>query len=163
MEYKNYQNSILLLFSVFLIFMHGCMSPKEYGGIRPVSSPENTVTIAEIIKGWQNYSIYYADVNPAYPSAILIDPKGDELRLTNDRWVPVKKQDELIELIKWIDMDIDSPPDLLAVLGPDEQVFGYLYTGWHHVLIKLVDSTTLWVDDSPLPINELDDNSMPGD
>lgn len=163
MVHKSCLNLKVFMFSAILFLMHGCVSMNQYGSIIPARSKGDVVAIEEIIKEWQNFNIYYADVNPAYPSAILIDPKWDERHLTNARWIAVKEKDELTELVKWIDLNINFPPDLSAVLGPDKQVFGYMYTGWTHVLIKVVDDKTLWVDDSPLPVIELDDNFLPGE
>ena len=129
----------------------GCASGNRYGKLRPAWSPETRVTIEQLYENRLQYDISYAGISIENPSAIIFDPKGDERKLSSDKWIRVKTQEELVDLIDWVQVNEVSYPVLWKILGPYNQLYGYMYSGWNHVLIKAVDDRTLWVDDLPLP------------
>ena len=105
----------------------------------------------DLIEHWERYDISYAGLSMENPSAVMFDPKGDDRRLTSDKWVPVKTQEELFTLLGWIDHNVHFPPTLWRIIGPDGQLYGYMFTAWYSARIKVIDEKTLWVDDLPLP------------
>jgi len=143
-----YLAAIALFFTTFMI---GCSWLKNYGKLRIESGPGKKVAIEELIERWQSYDVYYAGISLESPSAVMFDPKGDGRKLVSDKWIVVKNQQELSTLVNWIDANIPFSPVLWIVLGPDSQFYGYMYSAWNHVLIKVVDESTLWVDNLPLP------------
>ena len=119
----------------------------RYGKLRT-----SKTNIKEVYRNWKDYHVYYAGPSIGNPSAILFDPKGDPNTLVNDKWIRVKSQEELSELITWLGVGIKFYPVLWRVLSPDNRLYGFMYTSaMSHAVIKVVDNRTMWVDDIPLP------------
>lgn len=84
----------------------------------------------------------------------MFDPKKDSKMLTpSDRWTRVEGRESVTEVIRWL--QVHNHPNyylrLYKILGPDDQLYGYLFTGWHHVVFKVVDERTLFVYGLPDP------------
>jgi len=142
---------LAVIVSVLLFLVSGCSWYKSYGKVRLQSGPGHRVTIQELRENWRDYTIYYAGMSVQHPSAIMFDPKKDSRTLASDKWIKVEDQETLSELISWIQLTTEFYPRLQRILGPDDQFYGYFYSGWDHVLIKVVDERTLWVYDLPMP------------
>jgi len=141
--------ALIVLVLVFLT--SGCSWLKSYGKLRLQSGPGHKVTIEELRENWNDYTIYYAGQSVGLPSAIMFDPKKDSKTLLSDKWIKVEDRETVSELISWIQHSTQFYPRLQRILGPDDQFYGYFYSGWDHVLIKVVDERTLWVYDLPIP------------
>ncbi len=142
------------LLLAFLI--SGCSWLKGYGKIRAQSGPGKRVTIQELRENWHDYTIYYAGyhgkLSIKHPSAVMFDPKKDDRVLVGDKWTKVDDQKTLSELISSIQSHkARYYPSLWRILGPDDQFYGYLFSAWHHVPIKVVDEKTMWVYNLPRP------------
>jgi len=125
---------------------------NHYGKLRPTWLSKDKTSLTEISGNWEDYHVYYAGLSMGNPSAVLFDPKGDNNRLLNDKWIRVKSPEELSELISWLEADIRFYPSLWRVLSPDNRLYGFMYTSaMSHAVIKVVDNRTMWVDDIPLP------------
>jgi len=140
--------AVMVLVVVFLI--SGCSWYRSHGKVRPLSRHEEKLTLQGLIENWQDYAIYYAGSSAQQPSAIMFDPKMDTNTLTSDKWIKVENQETLLELISWLQHTTRFPPRLQRILGPDDQFFGYFYSGWNHVVLKVVDERTLWASDLPV-------------
>lgn len=140
--------AVVMLALVFL--MCGCSWYRSYGKVRELSRHEEKLTIQGLIENWQDYTIYYAGSSAQQPSAIMFDPKNDDRALVSDKWIRVEDQETLSELISWLEHSTRFPPRLQRILGPDDQFFGYFYSGWNHVVLKVVDERTLWASDLPV-------------
>ena len=84
----------------------------------------------------------------------MFDPKKDGKTLVpSDKWTKVEDQESVSEIVSWL--QIHNFPGyflrLYKILGPNDQLFGYLFTGWHHVVFKVVDERTLFVYGLPDP------------
>lgn len=134
-----------------LLMMSGCSWYPGYGKLRIVQGTKEGVSIGELMENWQEYTIFYAGLSVQNPSAVMFDPKNDDKTLVTEKWVEVKDQETLLALIHWLDADVQFYPKLYRIIGPHNQLFGFLYTAWDHVHMKLVDEKTLWIDDLPLP------------
>lgn len=136
------------LFAVFAaLSFFGCMEPGKYGRLG-IAEPD--MTIEQLVKHWQDYRVSYAGVNRTQPTALLFDPKGDDRVLTLHRfWGSVNSQDELSEVIQWM-RPSSTRVVLYKIMGPGNQVFGYLYTFITPPTIKVVDDKTLWVGNMTL-------------
>ena len=147
---------IIVLLSVFL--MSGCSWLKSYGKIRLQTGPGKKVTIQELRDNWHDYSIYYAgyygSLSIKHPSADMFDLKNDKRALVGDKWTKVEDEETLSKLISSIQSQKAMYyPRLWRILGPDDQFYGYLFSGWDRVpvVIKVVDDTTMWVYNLRLP------------
>jgi hypothetical protein len=151
MDMKKYLYPVMInLGLIFLI--SGCSSLKSYGKLGLQYGHGKKVTIQELKENWQDYIVYYAGLSIENPSAIMFDPKEDKRKLEmHEWWVQVKDQEKLSELILWIQADIQFEPLIWRILGPDDKFYGFMYTAWTHVLIKVVDDNTMWVDDLSYP------------
>jgi len=146
---------IIVVVLVFLIY--GCAQLKGYGKIRVLSRHEEKVSLQELEKNWQDYTIYYAGLSVDTAAAIVFDPKNDDKTLTGDKWIKVEDKETLLELIGWIRTYIQFDPRLWRILGPDDQFYGYLFFALGHVVIKSVDDTTMYVYDLPSPLYIVDE------
>jgi hypothetical protein len=146
--------TIFGLIGLFLIY--GCSWLKSYGKIRVLSRHEEKVSIQELEKNWQDYTIYYAGLSVDTAAAIMFDPKNDGKTLIGDRWIKIEDKETLLELIGWIRTYIQFDPRLWRILGPDEQFYGYLFFASDYAVIKAVDDKTMYVYDieSPLYIED---------
>ena len=125
----------------------------SYGKLRVQPRGPERVTIEMLEERWEDYDVYFAGPWIGRPSAVMFDPKDDDRKLVPHKWwVPVKKKEDLLEVVSGVKVGQASFwPIVWRILGPDNQFYGYLYTPWRHVVIKVVDNKTLWVDDIPLP------------
>jgi len=150
MDNKKYL--VITVISVILaFFLYGCLQFESYARLRLQSINGDMVTPQTLKDKWQDYTIYYTGPGVQNPSAILFDPKNDNKTIVNNGWIKVEDQETLSELILWIQFDIHFEPKLWRILGPDNQFYGYIYSYWQHVYMKILDEKTLWVDDLPLP------------
>ena len=151
---------------VLMVLLAGCPLIKNYGKLELQYGPGEKMTIQRLEERWQDYNIYYAGVHIQLPSAVIFDPKDDDRRLlTHERWVHIEDRKELSEVLLWLWGDETSSefyPNLYEILGPDNQLFGYMYTPWDHANIKVIDKKTLWVDDIPVTPVSVGVNVMAG-
>jgi len=124
-----------------------------WGKLRLQPRGVERVTYEMLLENWQDYDVYFAGPWKGRPSAIMFDPRGDDRKLEHHKWwEPIKDEETLAEVAWGIYVgQVSFFPEVWRILGPDNQFYGYMYTAWHHVLIKVVDDRTLWVDDIPLP------------
>ena len=139
------KESILLGLVVLSLFvLEGCSLDQKYGKLW-VGGPGPNVTIRQLYENRENYDIYYAGPSIGSATAILFDPKNDDLKIeTHKYWARVKDADELSTLISFVGI---RQPSLKKVLGPDDRLYGYIYTARAHVLIRVIDEKTIWIDD----------------
>ncbi len=119
---------------VLSVFVLGCAG--DYGKIKTVE--EGEMTVATLVANWSNYNIYYAGSKPEIPIAVLFDPKNDGKNLQVDpRWERVTDEKTLRQMVNFIRLQTPkgvNMPRLWKVLGPDDTLYGYVYT----ILVKLV-------------------------
>ena len=145
---------IIAFFMIFLIY--GCAQLKGYGKITALPRYEEKISLQELEKNWQDYTIYYAGLSVETAAAIMFDPKNDDKTLLGDKWIKIEDKEIMLELLGWIRTYIEFDPRLWRIVGPDEQFYGYLFCACNHVVIKSVDDTTMYVYDleSPLYIED---------
>jgi hypothetical protein len=149
---SNRGNPAALILILILFAFAGCAGLSSYGKLYLPVDGKNRVTIQHLVERWQDYDIYWAGVSTHRPSAILFDPKGDDRVLqVHHWWVKVDRVETLLELVRWIRFDIRYDPAVREVLGPDDLLFGYMYTAWPYARILVKDEKTLWVDDLSMP------------
>jgi len=122
--------------------IYGCVASGKYGRLTLAGSD---MTIKQLVTHWEDYHVSYAGVNKNTANAILFDPKGDDKVITLHKfWAPVKDKSEVSEIIDWMG-PVSSRAALYKIMGPGEQVFGYIYMLRASPLIKVVDERTLWI------------------
>jgi hypothetical protein len=134
--------------------MLGCSLIKGYGIIRLASEQGEGMTIQKLQENWKDYHVSYAGNSPGVPAGIMFDPKDDGRELVGDTWTRVKDGKTVSEIISWISTYTGFYPRLHVVLGPDKQLFGYIFYPWGSgdIVAKLIDERTLYVYDLPSPV-----------
>jgi len=154
------RKNLYLTFIVFVLifFISGCSHFSRYGKLRQQSRDGNRVTIQDLKENWNDYIIYYAgyygSLSIKHPSAVMFDPRNDSKKLVGDKWTMVKDKHTLSELISSIQSQESIGgfyPRLWRILGPDEELYGFLFTAWDHVVTKVIDDKVMWVYDLPSP------------
>ena len=88
-------------------------------------------------------------------SGIIFNPKRDNKELLlGDMWVKTNDQTTIADIVKGMKNSTFSEfiPTLYTMLGPEDAFYGYLFTGWFHIVLKKIDDNTLSVyglDDPP--------------
>jgi len=147
---KNRFGSVLVLAALALTVC-GCAS---YGYVRSQMVYGNRITVQNLVKDWQDYTVYFTGHGRGHPSAVLFKPKGDDRVIIADRWWKVETYEILTDLVDSIQRQLPIPyyyPRLLELLGPDNHRYGYVFTSWDHVVVKLIDVRSIVIYDLPLP------------
>jgi len=150
MDRNNFIYKILIIMALVL-FAAAC---SNYGKLRYQNPSRAEVTVEDLINTWDAFHVYYSgyDVNNA--AGILFDPKADDKTLKpTDRWIKVADKETILELTSWIKLD-DIPgylPNVHKIYGPDDALYGYIYSGWYHAVAKVIDENSMLVYDLPDP------------
>ncbi len=154
---------------IFAFLISGCAWTQKYGKIRAQPDSTEKMTPQRLWDTRDDYIIYYAgyygNVSIKHPSAVMFDPKGDDRVLKGDRWTKVTNDIWLAKLIRSIEIQesLGGPVSKLwRILGPDDQFYGYMFSGWNHVVMKEVDDRTMLVYDIPQPGSLNSPLNMPG-
>jgi len=123
-----------------------------YGKIRPQPWHGERVTIQELQKNWEDYTIHYAGLSLGTVAGIMFDPNNDNRTLTGEKWVKVEDQETLAELIGWMKTYTGYNPQIWRILGPDDQFYGYLHYPDDQAVVKVVNDTTMYMYDLESPI-----------
>jgi len=137
-------NIALVSILIMLALVAGCagayvnMKVEDKGGM----------TAETLVNNWQNYNVYYLG-DFSIPYVVLFDPKDDGKTIkVADRWERVPSQ---ADARRMVDM-ISTPghglnvPKLWKLLGPDDSVFGYIYTKATMLNTNMVDAQTMLVN-----------------
>ena len=149
-----------VLFLVLLVI--GC---SGYARLRLQSGPDETMTIEKLKENWQSYQILYTGLEPNVPSAILFDRKDDDRKIVGERWWEMKDAKTLSDTIEWIRHQTPAGsyyPRLWKILGPDDYLYGYMFTTWDHAGMHQLDDKTLSVLDLPVPPSMTNDGPKKG-
>ena len=140
----------VLLISLFFV-VAGCGS---YGRLRLQYGPAETMTIQQLKENWEKYHILATGVEPNVPSAIVFDRKDDGREIIGERWWELKDYKSVSETIGWLAREI-SPgpyyPRLWKILGPDDHLYGYMFTSWDSAVMIVGEDKTLRLLDIPMP------------
>ncbi len=127
----------------------GCLSRFGYGSIRP--APEDK-SIQDLVSNWKDYHVSYSGLHPGQPSGLMFDPRHDDRELKGDRWYPVQDRATVEEIVMWLQRYDLHPPRLMRLVGPEQILYGYVYTGWTRVVARAVDNKTMYVLGLPAPL-----------
>lgn len=130
----------------------GC-AMSGYGSLLALQQ-DDIITIEMLLENWEDYEIHFTGLSRAHPSAVIFDLKGDKLGMLAKNWIKVEDKEMLKGLVNAIGTKppvSGYSPGLKMVLGPDSNLYGYMYTSWNHAVLKAVDENTLSVYGIPLP------------
>ena len=142
----------LLLITAFLVGLTaGCSAVKGYGKLGYPQRTEPKMTLNQLVENWNDYDVYYSGVWKGYVYGVMFDPKNDDRKLVgHEWWAPVETKEDLSQMIRLINA-FPFEPQLWKILSPDNQLYGFIYTFRHPVMIKVIDDRTLWVDELTFP------------
>ena len=142
-----------LILIIAVVLMSGCAWLKGYGKLRLTSEYGDDMTIQKLQENWDDYNVYYAGISPSNPAGIMFDPKHDGRELVGDRWTRVEDGKTVTEIIGWIKTYTQFHPRLHVLLGPDNQLYGYVFYAWgyDYIVAKVIDDRTLYVYDLESP------------
>jgi hypothetical protein len=138
--------------SVFLaaLIISGCASSqKNCSKLKVIPKDSNEVTIQYLIDKWDDYHVYSYDqcAGPDLrePLGIMFDPKNNDTMLVGGCWKKVKDQKTLTVMTKRIFLATYHEPWLNEILGPNGQLYGYLYYSYGVVPLKMVGDNKMYV------------------
>jgi len=143
---------ITVISIISAIIITGC---SGYGELVIESKNEAEITIEKLIRNSDDYDIHYFGYGEKFVSGIIFDPKKDNKKLLlGNMWVEINEQTTISDIVKRIEgSDFQGfIPTLYKIIGPDGVFYGYLFTGWFHIVLKKIDDDTLSVyglDDPP--------------
>ena len=145
MAMKNLKRLAIAGFLAFLL-LSGCAG--GYGKLRV--EPNSAMTVETLLRESDRYVMYSDGVYPNFPAAVIFDPKEDSRGITvGPRWDKVadrNKAESLVGLIRQQPGRGPNIPRLWRILGPDDYLYGYVYTWLTRLDMKVVDETTLLVE-----------------
>ena len=133
---------LAVIASLIIGFMMGCSG--NYGKIRYQTGTEDKITLAELKDNWDEYDTYYSRSSNRWAAAIMFDPKNNGTKLTGDSWIKIKNQEVLSVSIREIQLYYRNAR-VKIIEGPDNHVFGYMYTSYLQIPVSVVDERTLYV------------------
>ena len=145
--------SMIVTGMVLLFFIAGCVSKKDERG-RSVAQPRKAaqVTIQQLQDDFAKYKVYYAGIKPVEAIGVLFCPKDSDRTLTPDRWwTPVKDQEYLANIVSWMEIKWQVHiPIVQDIMGPNSQLFGYIYTFNINTKLKVLSENEILVY-APVP------------
>ena len=135
-----------------LLLFTGCAMTQ---GVAMLGAPEShgqRVTLQDLVKNWQDYTIYYAGQTPDIPAALLFDPKNDNKKLEGKWWERVKDKETLTSMVSFIKNYTNYSPHLYSIVGPGGVVYGYVFSPTNDVLVKVLNANTLYVYNVESPL-----------
>ena len=138
---------------VLVFFIAGCVSDKDKRG-RTIAQPRKgeRVTLQQLQADFAKYDVYYAGIKPVLAVGVLFIPKDSDTTLTPDRWWNIVNDREyLSDVVSWMQSRRDIHiPRVQLIMGPNSQVFGYIYTWNMNTKLKVLSDNEILVY-SPVP------------
>jgi hypothetical protein len=144
----------IVVFVFLLSLWVGVAGCANYGRLRLQYGPGETMTIQQLKENWKNYNILATGVEPNVPSAIIFDRKDDGREIIGGRWWELKDNKSVSETVALIEAQVPFGPyypRLWKMLGPDDHLYGYMFTAWDHAVMTVGDDKTMRVMDLPMP------------
>jgi hypothetical protein len=142
-----------VLITVLALLLFGGCATLRSGGVASIIGPNGeVVTLQDLVKNWEAYDIYYAGLSDDTPAALLFDPRNDDKTLSGKRWKKVEDQKLLASMVDFIQKYTLFDPRLYSIVGPDHQVYGYVFSPTNEVRLKVVDEKTIYVYEVESPL-----------
>ena len=132
--------------TVLVFFIAGCVS-QGGGRIVAQSLTGERVTIQTLTDDFAKYNVYYAGTKPTVAVTVLFCPKDDDKTIKPDRWWnKIGDQASLSNIVSWMLTHIaTSRPTVQFVMGPNHQVFGYVYSFNFQIMTRVVSDKEMIV------------------
>ncbi|MEW5910820.1 MAG: hypothetical protein AB1659_13530, partial [Thermodesulfobacteriota bacterium] len=147
-------NKSIIMAAMFIWFTMSMIGCSIYGRLAASTSAGERMDVESLVAKSGDFQIFYSGYGEKNPSGILFDPKTDDQTITvSDRWTRIEDPDKIRQIVEWIRL-ANYPgyyPVLSKIIGPDGKKYGYLFTGWSHVVIKGVSIDRIYVYDLPDP------------
>ena len=128
---------------VLLGLLSGCGASQNYGKNVAASRGPDPMTIQTLTGNWQDYNIYYSGVSAQQPAAVAFDPKNDDKTLDCKGWTKIGSEETLTNVLGMMKTFMSGSQKLFKILGPDDQLYGYLYTPLGAAKSKVTGPNTL--------------------
>ncbi len=133
---------------VLVFFITVCVSEgRARGRIVAQSKKGERVTIQQLTDDFAKYKVYYAGTKPADAVTVLFCPNDNDKTITPDRWWDkVGNQASLSNITSWMQTrNASSRPSVQLVMGPNSQIFGYVYTFNIQIRMRVVSDKEMIV------------------
>ena len=133
---------------VLVFFITVCVSEgRARGRIVAQSRKGEQVSIQQLTDDFAKYKVYYAGTKPADAVTVLFCPKDNDKTITPDRWWnKVGDQASLSNSVSWMQTrNAASRPSVQLVMGPNSQVFGYVYSFSFQIRMRVVNDKEMIV------------------
>ncbi len=138
---------IKMMALVFLatLLVAGCVTLKSSGLFVAPGYKGDTITLKQIRDNLDNFDVFFMGLTEEMPTALLFDPKDDDKRVVGDRWEKVTNLDKIDDMIAFVKSFTEFDPRLFAVMGPDNQVYGYLLSPRVGIATRVIDDKTIYI------------------
>ncbi|MBT8358373.1 MAG: hypothetical protein KJO61_11440 [Deltaproteobacteria bacterium] len=136
---------VTFIIIISAIIISGCSS---YGNLVVKSKNESEGTIEKLIKNSDDYDIHHFGYGTKFVSGIIFNPKNDNKDLLlGDMWMTINEPTTISDIVtRMKGSDFRGfNPTLYKIVGPDGVFYGYLFTGWSHVVFKKINDDTMSV------------------
>jgi hypothetical protein len=117
-----------------LLLLAGCAG---YGSVRYYDGDMDAkVKLRHMIDHFEDYNVYYAGMSEAFPSGIIFNPAESEQTVAKKNWYGVESRALAEKLIRNLERYQDYRPRLYTLTGEDGQAYGYIYTGYKHIVVR---------------------------
>ena len=139
------KSNILKVLCVGLI-LTGCAG---YGKMKTMPRSESESLIKDLIANADQYTVHYHGNSEKIVSGLLFDPNnnGKSIQPKGYLWAPVSDPQAMKEIVGWIRIDDWNGYSARTreIVGPEGDLYGYLFTGWSRLVIKAIDENTVEV------------------
>ena len=146
--------SMIVAGMLLVYLIAGCVSEGGNRG-RVVAQPRTgeQTTIQHLQDDFAKYKVYYSGTKPADAVAVLFCPKESDTTLTPDKWWnPVPDQSSLSNIDSWMQSrDNRNMPQVQLIMGPNSQVFGYVYSYLIQIKTRVVSDKEMNIS---APVNK---------
>ena len=135
-----------LLGMTLLLLTTQCVSQmSNEGQVVPQLRDEKQMTIQMLEDNWQDYIIYKQGPTGGIPIAVLFDPKNDGKTIATYGWTLVTDKQDLLAAVGWI-QSRPAFPKVSRIMGPNDQLFGYVYTWNENIPMQVINDKKIFVD-----------------
>jgi hypothetical protein len=144
-DYAEMKKRFLMSWLIVAFLLSSCLGHGKAGKLKLERSRDG-VTIDSLAEKWEEYDIYYDGDSEMRPTAVLFDPRADDKHLIARKWVKVEDPGQLGNLISWLESRGKIFVKVYGIAGPDDQIYGYMYSKRKDLRIMALDASTLLMD-----------------
>lgn len=101
--------------------------------------------LPEMMNNFKDYHLYYSGMSEAFPSGLIFDPKNDDKTVAQKKWIKVKNRDLAEKIVRNLERYTHYPPELYILTGENGQTYGYIYTGYLHIVVRQIEENKIHV------------------